>query len=89
MKNLKIIIDTLIISISITSCTTVVNDDAYYDDPYYVNLEQVVNAYDLWYIDYNRTEGKGDVAFLSKAFISSFHTTMAPTVACPIICELS
>ena len=67
MKTLKIIIATLLISTAVTSCSVIVEDD--YNN---ISLEQVVNAYDLWYIDYNKTEGNGDVAFLSKAFTISF-----------------
>jgi hypothetical protein len=37
-----------------------------------VTLEDVVTAYDLWYIDYNSTVGTGDVPFLSRAFTISF-----------------
>ncbi len=35
-------------------------------------LEEVVAAYDLWYIDYHKTTGTGDIPFLSKAFTVSF-----------------
>lgn len=51
------------------SCNVVVDD---IDEPYYVNLEDVVTDYDLWYVDYNMTTGNGDVPFLSKAFTISF-----------------
>ena len=51
------------------SCNVVVDD---IDEPYYVNLEDVVTDYDLWYVDYNMTIGNGDVPFLSKAFTISF-----------------
>jgi hypothetical protein len=69
MRTLKLLFATLIISISFTACSVVVEDD-FHDN--YVNLEDVVTAYDLWYIDYNQTTGNGDVAFLSKAFTISF-----------------
>lgn len=67
MRTLKTIIAVLFISVTVSSCSVVVDDN-----PRYVSLEQVVNAYDIWYIDYNKTEGNGDVAFLSKAFTISF-----------------
>jgi hypothetical protein len=68
MRTLKLLYISLIISISFTACVVV--EDDYHDN--YVNLEGVVTAYDLWYIDYNQTAGTGDVPFLSKAFTISF-----------------
>ena len=69
MKTLKILFATMLIGISFTSCSVVIDD---INDSYYVNLEDVVTAYDLWYVDYNSTTGTGDVPFLSKAFTVSF-----------------
>jgi len=68
MKTLKLLFATLIIGLSISSCSIVIDD---VNDPYN-NLEDVVTSYDLWYIDYNITEGTGEVPFLSKAFTISF-----------------
>ena len=69
MKTLKLLFATLVIGISISSCSVIVDN---YDEPYYETLEDVVTSYDLWYIDYNKTTGNGDVPFLSKAFTVSF-----------------
>ena len=69
MKTLKLLFATLILVVSISSCSVVIDDIR---DPYYVSLEDVVTSYDLWYIDYNKTTGNGDVAFMSKAFTISF-----------------
>lgn len=69
MRTLKLLFATLITSISFTACSVVV-EDVYQDN--YVSLENIVSAYDLWYIDYNQTTGTGDVPFLSKAFTISF-----------------
>ncbi|SNR52947.1 hypothetical protein [Lutibacter flavus] len=69
MKTLKLLFATLVIGISISSCSVIIDD---YDEPYYETLEDVVTSYDLWYIDYNKTSGNGDVPFLSKAFTISF-----------------
>lgn len=69
MRTLKLLFATMFIGITITSCSIVIDE---MNDPYYVNLEDVVTAYDLWYIDYNKTTGNGDVPFLSKAFTVSF-----------------
>lgn len=69
MKTIKLLFATLVVGLVFTSCSVVVED---IDDPYYPNLEDVVVAYDLWYIDYNKTTGNGDVPFLSNAFTISF-----------------
>lgn len=69
MRTLKLLFATIIVGISFISCSVVI-DDTY--DTYYVNLEDVVTGYDLWYVDYNKTTGTGDVPFLSKAFTVSF-----------------
>ncbi|MFK5958420.1 MAG: hypothetical protein QM495_06040 [Lutibacter sp.] len=69
MRTLKLLFATIIIGIAFTSCSVVVDE---FNDPYYVNIEDVVTAYDLWYVDYNSTTGTGDVPFLSKAFTVSF-----------------
>jgi hypothetical protein len=69
MKTLKLLFATLFIGISFSSCGVIIDD---INDPYYETLEDVVTSYDLWYIDYNKTTGSGDVPFLSKAFTVSF-----------------
>ncbi|HEY9222295.1 MAG TPA: hypothetical protein VIO43_12050 [Lutibacter sp.] len=68
MKTVKLLLGTLIIGMSFTSCIV----DNTIDEPYYASLEEVITANDLWYIDYNNTAGTGDVPFLSKAFTISF-----------------
>lgn len=68
MKTIKLLLGTLIIGMSFTSCIV----DNTSDEPYYASLEEVITANDLWYIDYNNTAGTGDVPFLSKAFTISF-----------------
>jgi len=70
MKTLKLLFVLITTSIMVSSCNVVVED---YNNPNnYVSLEDVVSNYDLWYIDYNKTTGQGDVPFLSKAFTISF-----------------
>jgi len=66
MKTIKLLFITLIIITTITSCSNS------HEQPYIPTLEDVITKYDLWYVDYNRTEGVGDVPFLSKAFTVSF-----------------
>jgi len=69
MKTLKLLFGLLIIGFSFTSCF--IETDNYYNDNG-VSLETVMTNYDLWYVDYNRTTGYGDVPFVSKAFTLSF-----------------
>jgi hypothetical protein len=52
-----------------SSC--IIFEDDHIDDPGFA-LERVVSEYDLWYVDYHRTTGNGDIPFLSKAFTVSF-----------------
>ena len=70
MKALKIL-SGLFLTITLFSSCIITTDDLYvYDDT--VSLEQLVTSHDLWYVDYNKTTGSGDVPFLSKAFTISF-----------------
>lgn len=69
MKTLKLLIAFIITGALFSSC------DVYIEDTIHVNpisLEEVVSGYDLWYIDYHRTTGNGDIPFVSKAFTLSF-----------------
>lgn len=68
MKSIKLFFIAFTALVVFNSCS----DDYYYDDPYYPTLEEIVMEYDLWYIDYNRTTGSGDIPFLSRAFTISF-----------------
>lgn len=67
MKILKLLLGLSLTFTLFTSCVVEVND---YNDS--ISLEQLVSSYDLWYIDYNKTTGNGDVPFLSKAFTVTF-----------------
>ena len=66
MKFLKLLI---IAGVLLSSCSTVFEDDFREQE---ISLEQVVSNYDLWYVDYHRTIGNGDIPFLSRAFTLSF-----------------
>ncbi|MFA5299440.1 MAG: hypothetical protein WC389_14720 [Lutibacter sp.] len=74
MNTIKLLLGTVITGMLFTSCIVdnTIDEPYYVDDPYYTTLEDVVTANDLWYIDYNKTTGTGDVPFLSKAFTISF-----------------
>ncbi len=67
MKALKLLTG---LFLTTTLLTLSVNDFDDFDDS--ISLEQLVTSYDLWYVDFNRTTGNGDVPFLSKAFTISF-----------------
>jgi len=69
MKSLKLLFILILTGITFSSCNVLLEDN-YYDDT--ISLEEIVAGYDLWYIDYHRTTGNGDVPFLSKAFTVSF-----------------
>jgi hypothetical protein len=68
MKSLKLLFTILITGSLLSSCS-VVFEDAIEQQ---ISLEEVVSGYDLWYIDYHRTTGTGEIPFLSKAFTVSF-----------------
>jgi hypothetical protein len=65
MKSVKLLLILFVTGTFFNSCTL---DDVIYEVP----LEEVVAEYDLWYIDYHKTTGTGDIPFLSKAFTVSF-----------------
>ena len=67
MKFLKLLF--IIIGVLLSSCSTVFEDDFREQE---ISLEQVVSNYDLWYVDYHRTIGNGDIPFVSRAFTLSF-----------------
>lgn len=66
----KLLILGLVSLFSLQSCTTDIYVDDYHDNS--ISLPQLMEGYDLWYVDYNSTTGNGDVPFLSKAFTISF-----------------
>ena len=69
MKSLKLLFTIIITGTLLSSCTTVFEDDFRNNE---ISLEEVVSGYDLWYVDYHRTIGNGDIPYVSKAFTLSF-----------------
>ena len=67
MKFLKLLF--IIIGVLLSSCSKDFEDDFREQE---ISLEQVVSNYDLWYVDYHRTMGTGDIPFVSRAFTLSF-----------------
>lgn len=56
-----------------TSCyteTIIVEETNVVNPP--ITLNQVLNGYELWYVDINRSQGSGYVPFMQKAFTVSF-----------------
>ncbi len=68
MKTLKLLSILFIGSLLFTSC--VVSNDNFDDNG--ISLDELISSYDLWYIDYNKTTGTGNVPFISRAFTLSF-----------------
>lgn len=69
MKTLKLLFAIIITGTLLNSCTTVYQDSY---TTYAPTLEEVVSNFDLWYIDYHRTTGNGDIPYVSRAFTLSF-----------------
>jgi len=69
MKAIKLILGIAAVSILFTSCY--IDADDYHNDNQ-ISIEEVITNYDIWYVDFNRTTGYGNVPFLSKAFTLTF-----------------
>ena len=67
MKTIVRFLGILFLGITLNSC--IIEPIGYYDG---VSLEQIMTQNDIWYVDYNRTTGTGNVPFVSKAFTLSF-----------------
>ncbi|SHG89086.1 nicotinic acid mononucleotide adenyltransferase [Winogradskyella jejuensis] len=71
MKTLKLLFGFVLSATLLTSC--VVDDVVIVDNnPQPISLNQLLNSYDLWYVDVNATQGFGEVPFLQIAFTVSF-----------------
>lgn len=70
MKNLKLLLGFAFIATLFTSCY--VEETHYIDEPT-VSLNQLLNSYDLWYVDINATQGYDETPFLQIAFTLSFN----------------
>jgi hypothetical protein len=69
MKSLKLLITIFMTGAFLSACTNVFEDDFRGHE---ISLEEVVSGYDLWYVDYHRTIGNGDIPYVSRAFTLSF-----------------
>lgn len=71
MKTFKLLTGFALMATLFTSCYTEIGVDDFNDTPQ-VSLNQLLNSYDLWYVDINATVGQGETPFLQKAFTMSF-----------------
>ncbi len=71
MKTAKLLLSFVLVSTLFTSCYTEVIVDDFVDEPV-INVNQVLNSHELWYVDINQTIGFGEIPFLQKAFTISF-----------------
>ncbi len=72
MRAIKLLFGFLIIGLLSSSCyTEVLLEDDFIEESSF-NTDQVLQSYDLWYVDINETRGNGEVPFLQRAFTISF-----------------
>lgn len=73
MKTLKLLLLSFCFPLLFASCEAdVYIQDSYVDNNHSISLPQLLEGYDLWYVDYEATTGNGDVPFLTRAFTVSF-----------------
>ncbi len=70
MKRIKLLSGFLLTTLLFTSCYVDLADDI--DVTPQISLNQLLNSYELWYVDINQTVGFGQTPFLQKAFTISF-----------------
>jgi len=72
MQVIKLLLGCILVGTLMTSCyTEVISEDEFIEESGF-NTAQVLESYDLWYIDINATKGNGEVPFLQRAFTISF-----------------
>jgi len=71
MKTLKLLFGFVLTATLFTSCNTEVVVDNFNGTPS-ITLNQLLNSYELWYVDINQTLGTGETPFLQIAFTVSF-----------------
>ena len=68
----KLLFGFLMVGILTTSCyTEAIIADGFIEESAF-DTDQVLQSYDLWYVDINETSGNGEVPFLQRAFTISF-----------------
>ncbi|MGO4913506.1 nicotinic acid mononucleotide adenyltransferase [Leeuwenhoekiella sp. W20_SRS_FM14] len=72
MRTIKLLSGFALILSMFTSCyTDVYLEDEVINEPQ-ISLGEVLNAYELWYVDIDLTKGNGAIPFMEKAFTLSF-----------------
>ena len=71
MKTIKTLLSFVLVTTLFTSCTEQIIVDDFNNTPV-ITTNQLLNAYELWYVDVNATKGFGETPFLQKAFTVSF-----------------
>lgn len=72
MKTIKLLTGYFLLAILMVSCyADVITEDDFIEESV-LNTDQVLQRYDLWYVDINATRGGGEVPFLQRAFTISF-----------------
>ncbi|GGG21752.1 hypothetical protein GCM10011344_23180 [Dokdonia pacifica] len=74
MKTIKLLSAFALVATLCTSCYTevVIEDDIVVVDAPVITLNDVLNDYEIWYVDINRSSGNTAIPFLQKAFTISF-----------------
>ena len=72
MKTIKLLLGYALLATTLVSCyaDVIIEDDFIAESAF--NTDQVLQSYDLWYVDINKTRGNGEVPFLQRAFTISF-----------------
>lgn len=70
MKTIKLLLGFVLSATLFTSCY--VEEQNINDNGSTISLNQLLNSYDLWYVDINSTQGYGETPFLQKAFTLTF-----------------
>ena len=71
MRAIKLFLVSFSATMLLGSCSA----DVFIGDDYVdhgISLPELMNSYELWYVDYEATTGSGEVPFLSRAFTISF-----------------
>ena len=69
MKQFKLFLSLFVVSIALNSCSVDVIEHQH-NNP--THTRDILESYDLWYVEINETLGNGEVPFLQKAFTVSF-----------------
>lgn len=67
MKTIKLLLTFVLTAALFTSCS---QDTFVEERP--ITINELLNSYELWYVDINATQGYGETPFLQKAFTISF-----------------